>query len=302
METINAYEMMGDSEEIKYGDFNGEQQESYDSVGSSSENEAAILYARRKKTDLISSVITVGANAIPILTDVYKHRKDPTPYRVDRNELICFGIASAIPIFQAVDTVLLKGKCQDKIDEKLKGVVKFNDIRNIVNLINLYTPMHTVIKQATDQASAKANGTQVLPIDKFAKTKAILGVTTLVTPFIADKLSDNTKSFYSRIGSILPIPFIGSLIRSTVSKSSSPTVQGAYQITNAVLNVANNANRTLTPAVRTTPIGNSVNKVSSELDSAISFASQILGTPRGNIGNSMYGGGGYQNDWRYTSF
>ena len=112
----------------------------------------------------------------------------------------------------------------------------FNDIRNIVNLVNLYTPAHALIKKTMDQATAKANGMQVIPIDSFTKTRAAIGLTTLVAPFVADKLSDDSKPIASRIGSILPIPFIGSIVRSIVSKSNNTKVQGVYQIANAAIN------------------------------------------------------------------
>ena len=216
MEKINAYETKGDSEEIKYGDFNAEtmyegaeQQGSINAGDSDTKN----IMNRKKKATLTSAIVTTGVNAIPVITDIFKHRKDPTPYHVNKNDLVCLGIASALPVFQAVDTIAFNGKCQDKIDEKLNGVITFNDIRNIVNLVNLYTPAHALIKKTMDQATAKANGMQVMPIDSFTKTRAAIGFTTLVAPFIADKLSDDSKSIAARIGSILPIPFIGSIVR-----------------------------------------------------------------------------------------
>ena len=306
MEKINAYETKGDSEEIKYGDFNAEtmydgteQQGSINSGDSDTKN----IMNRKKKATLTSAIVTTGVNAIPVITDIFKHRKDPTPYHVNKNDLVCLGIASALPVFQAVDTIAFNGKCQDKIDEKLNGVITFNDIRNIVNLVNLYTPAHALIKKTMDQATAKANGMQVMPIDSFTKTRAAIGFTTLVAPFIADKLSDDSKSIAARIGSILPIPFIGSIVRSVVSKSNNTKVQGVYQIANAAINVANNANRTLTPAVRATSYGNTANKMSSELDTALNLASQLLGSPRGNIGGGMYNGGNYNyNGWQNMSF
>lgn len=301
METVNAFNNAGDSEEIKYGDFSGE---NFDAASvENTMSDVDVLIKRKKKADLTAAIITTGANAIPIIADVFKHRKDPTPYKVNKNDLICFGMASAIPVFQAVDTIALNGKCQKAIDSKLNGAITFNDIRNLVNLVNLYAPAHSLIKQTMDQASAKANGTQVLPIDSWTKTRALIGFTTLVTPFVAEKISDDSKSLSSRVGSILPLPFIGSVVRSVVSKSHNPKLQGGYQIANAVLNVANNANRSLTPAVRATSFGNTANKMSSELDSALNFASQILGAPRGNIGGGMYGGGyGYNNGWNNMSY
>ena len=307
MEKINAYETKGDSEEIKYGDFNAEtmyegaeQQGSINAGDSDTKN----IMNRKKKATLTSAIVTTGVNAIPVITDIFKHRKDPTPYHVNKNDLVCLGIASALPVFQAVDTIAFNGKCQDKIDEKLNGVITFNDIRNIVNLVNLYTPAHALIKKTMDQATAKANGMQVMPIDSFTKTRAAIGFTTLVAPFIADKLSDDSKSIAARIGSILPIPFIGSIVRSVVSKSNNTKVQGVYQIANAAINVANNANRTLTPAVRATSYGNTANKMSSELDTALNLASQLLGSPRGSIGGGMYNGGNYNynNGWQNMSF
>ena len=306
MEKINAYETKGDSEEIKYGDFNAEtmyegaeQQGSINAGDSDTKN----IMNRKKKATLTSAIVTTGVNAIPVITDIFKHRKDPTPYHVNKNDLVCLGIASALPVFQAVDTIAFNGKCQDKIDEKLNGVITFNDIRNIVNLVNLYTPAHALIKKTMDQATAKANGMQVMPIDSFTKTRAAIGFTTRVAPFIADKLSDDSKSIAARIGSLLPIPFIGSIVRSVVSKSNNTKVQGVYQIANAAINVANNANRTLTPAVRATSYGNSANKMSSELDTALNLASQLLGSPRGNIGGGMYNGGNYNyNGWQNMSF
>lgn len=306
MEKINAYETKGDSEEIKYSDFNAEtmydgaeQQGSINAGDSDTKN----IMNRKKKATLTSAIVTTGVNAIPVITDIFKHRKDPTPYHVNKNDLVCLGIASALPVFQAVDTIAFNGKCQDKIDEKLNGVITFNDIRNIVNLVNLYTPAHALIKKTMDQATAKANGMQVMPIDSFTKTRAAIGFTTLVAPFIADKLSDDSKSIAARIGSILPIPFIGSIVRSVVSKSNNTKVQGVYQIANAAINVANNANRTLTPAVRATSYGNTANKMSSELDTALNLASQLLGSPRGNIGGGMYNGSNYNyNGWQNMSF
>ena len=306
MEKINAYETKGDSEEIKYGDFNAETMyEGAEQQGSINAGDSDIknIMNLKKKATLTSAIVTTGVNAIPVITDIFKHRKDPTPYHVNKNDLVCLGIASALPVFQAVDTIAFNGKCQDKIDEKLNGVITFNDIRNIVNLVNLYTPAHALIKKTMDQATAKANGMQVMPIDSFTKTRAAIGFTTLVAPFIADKLSDDSKSIAARIGSILPIPFIGSIVRSVVSKSNNTKVQGVYQIANAAINVANNANRTLTPAVRATSYGNTANKMSSELDTALNLASQLLGSPRGNIGGGMYNGGNYNyNGWQNMSF
>ena len=308
MEKINAYVNKGDSEEIKYGDFNAEttyegtteQQEFVNTMNSDDKN----IIKRKKKAALTSAIVTTGVNAIPVIADVFKHRKDPTPYRVNKNDLLCLGIASAFPVFQAVDTIAFSGKCQAKIDEKLKGIISFNDIRNIVNLVNLYTPAHALIKKTMDQATAKANGMQIIPIDSFTKTRAAIGLTTLVTPFVADRLTDDSKSIAARIGSILPIPFIGSIVRSVVSKSNNTKVQGVYQIANAAINVANNANRTLTPAVRATSYGNTANKMSSELDTALNLASQLLGSPRGSIGGGMYNGGNYNynNGWQNMSF
>lgn len=304
MEKINAFEQKGDSEEIKYGDFNEEATFTEEAAFDNGSQEDLIL-KRRKKADLTSALVTTGINAIPIITDVFKHRKDPTPYHVNKNDLLCFGIASALPVFQAVDTMFLGGKCQNAIDKKLNGNLSFNDIRNIINLVNLYVPAHDLIKKTMDQASAKANNQVVMPIDSFTKTRAAIGFATLVTPFVADKLSDDSKSVAARVGSILPIPFIGSIVRSVVSKSNNAKLQGMYQIANTTLSVVGNANRSLTPAVRATSFGNgnAVNKVSSELDSAISFASQILGSPRGNIGNSMYGyNNNYNNSWSNMSY
>ena len=178
MEKINAYENKGDSEEIKYGDFNAEttyegateQQEFVNAMNSDDKN----IIKRKKKAALTSAIVTTGVNAIPVIADVFKHRKDPTPYRVNKNDLLCLGIASTLPVFQAVDTIAFNGKCQAKIDEKLNGIISFNDIRNIVNLVNLYTPTHALIKKTIDQATAKANGMQIIPIDSFTKTPLLL--------------------------------------------------------------------------------------------------------------------------------
>lgn len=297
MENVNAFNNAGDSEEIRYGDFGSDN--SYEEATVNTESAMDIAAKHNKKAAVTSAIITIGANAIPVISDVFNHRKDPTPYKVNKNDLMCLGIASAIPVFQAVDALAFNGKCQKKIDEKLNGVLTFNDVRNIINLVNLYAPAHSLIKQTMDQASAKANGTQVLPVDGWTKTKAAIGVTTLITPFVADKLSDNSKSLSARVGSILPLPFIGSIVRSVISKSNNTKLQGAYQLTNAVINVASNANHSLTPAVRATSFGNTANKMSSELDSALNFATQILGSPRGNIGGGMYG---YNNNNGWGNF
>lgn len=305
METINAYETKGDSEEIKYGDFNAEP--NYDTFGdeTAAMSEAEAIIKRRKKADVTSAIVTTGINAIPIVVDVFKHRKDPTPYKVNKNDLICLGISSALPIFQAVDTVAFGGKCQNKINEKLNGNLTFNDIKNIVNLVNLYPSAHDLIKKTMNQATAKANNQVVIPIDSFTKMKASIGLGTLLTPYVCEKMTDDSKSVMSRIGSVLPlpIPFIGSLVRNYVYKSNNTKAQGVYQLAAAALNVADTANKTLTPAVRATSIGNSSNKVSSELDTALNIASQFLGSPRGSIGgNGLYSNGYYNNGWQNMSY
>ena len=304
MEKINAFETQGDSEEIKYGDFNADPNYDFGGEETVSASEAELILKRRKKADVTSAIITTGINAIPIVVDVFKHRKDPTPYRVNKNDLICLGISSAIPVFQAIDTVAFKGKCQDKINEKLNGSLTFNDIRNIVNLVNLYPAAHDFIKKTMNQASAKTNNQVVVPIDGFTKMRASIGLATLVTPYVSEKMSDDSKSVISRIGSVLPlpIPFIGSLVRNFVYKSNNTKAQGVYQLATAALNVANNANRTLTPAVRATALGNTSNKISSELDTALNIASQFIGSPRGSIGGNGLYGYSNNNGWNGMSF
>ena len=50
--------------------------------------------------------------------------------------------------------------------------------------------------------------------------------------------------------------------------------------------------------------GNTANKMSSEFDTALNLASQLLGSPRGSIGGGMYNGGNYNynNGWQNMSF
>ena len=73
MEKINAYETKGDSEEIKYGDFNAEtmyegseQQGSINAGDSDTKN----IMNRKKKATLTSAIVTTGVNAIPVITDI----------------------------------------------------------------------------------------------------------------------------------------------------------------------------------------------------------------------------------------
>ena len=142
MEKINAYENKGDSEEIKYGDFNAEtvyenaaeQQESVN-VGDS---DAKIIMNRKKKAVLTSAIVTAGVNAIPVITDIFEHRKDPTPYHVWVSEIMLqqTRVEAVKPFYarfmEALPDVQALAECEtDRLLKLWEGLGYYNRVRNL---------------------------------------------------------------------------------------------------------------------------------------------------------------------------
>ena len=67
----------------------------------------AVVERKRKiKTDVFTLITSGVINGIPIAIDVLKHRKDVVPHKVEKRDLVRFGVSMIMPTIQVVDTVV----------------------------------------------------------------------------------------------------------------------------------------------------------------------------------------------------
>ena len=99
------------------------------------DDDPAVLYKRKLRSDTYTAISSIGINALPIVFDVIKHRNDETPYKIPTSDLVRLGVSSALPAIQLADTLWNKSRIQNLVEEKTP--FKFGDIRNLVNLVNI---------------------------------------------------------------------------------------------------------------------------------------------------------------------
>ena len=201
--------------------------------------EVDVLRKRKIKSDVGSVIATFGINALPIIIETIKHKKDPTPYRINKSDAVRLGVAMVMPTIQMLDTVCNGGKIQAKIEEKTP--FKMSDIRNVVNIIQAYPSAHRTLTNFMGNVSREANGKQRISESDHVKRDTWLGCSTIVAPYIIDKFSDETMTFSEKVSSIIPIKMFGGLVRRFAD--SNPTARRIYDATTAIVNVANVGNR-----------------------------------------------------------
>jgi hypothetical protein len=110
------------------------------------------------------------------------------------------------------------------------------------------------------------------------KRDAIVGLTTLISPYIADKFSDERMSFSQKMSSVIPIKMFGGFVRRFAD--SNPTLRRGYDAITAVVKVADFGNQTLTSAVK--PNGARSN-AQNQLGSVLEVVQDMTGMSRGRL-------------------
>lgn len=261
------------------------------------ESDVDVLRKRKIKSDVGSTIATFGINALPIIIDALKHRKDPTPYRINRSDAIRLGVAMVMPTVQMLDTVCNHGKLQAAIEEKTP--FKMSDIRNVVNVVQAYPAVHRTLTNFMGNVSREANGKQKITESEHVKRDTYLGCATTIAPYIIDKFSDETMSFTEKVSSVIPIKMFGGLVRRFAD--SNPTARRLYDATTAIVNVASVGNREFNNLAVKSNHGQ-MRSTQNTLGSVIDVVQDLTGMSRGNIGGGYgdyYGrngsrwGGGY---------
>ena len=271
------------------------------SFGTDKVNEEAEKQRERKqkiKSDTFSLAASAIINLLPMVIDTVKHRKDPTPYKQNKSDIVRFGISMILPTIQFVDTVALNGKIQDTI--KTKTPFTLGDIRNVVNVVQAYPSTHKVIKDYFSNVSRQANGQQQIITDDYSKRNMFINLANTVSPYIMDKMADDRYTMLERLSSIIPIKMFGGLVRKFAS--TDPKLQHGYDLVTTCIKVADYSNKSFNTAIRSnngmrTGPANSFGTV-------IDVLQDVAGMSRGNI--SRYNDGGYYDGWnggsRFNNF
>lgn len=248
---------------------------------------------RQIKTDVISAGLSIAWSVIPMAVAAHAHKNDPIPYKPTTMDYVRAGSTALIPIVKVVDTIAFHGAIQNKIAEKTSFTL--NDVRNVVNFVSLYQPLHTAAANYMENISRQQKQQQAVPLSGGIKTATFLSIANLVTPFVVDKFTDTDLTFSQRFATVMPVKMFGGIVRKIAC--TNPKVAQMYDVANAAVKVASFGNNTLSNAVRPTQ-GSTLNKTSNAISGILDFASDVMGMSRGNI-NSVYGyNNGYsQNGW-----
>ncbi len=282
MLTENLDNTESQTEEIVYG--SGEPSgDDYGTPYSPGEDEQ-ILFKRKVRSDTYSAISSIGINVFPIVIDMIKHRKDEVPYKIPTSDLVRVGVAAAIPTLQLADTVWNKSRLQKTIKEKTP--FELGDVRNLVNVIQAYPASHRMLLNFMGNVSRSAEGKQQIDIQNRVKRDAIVGLSTIVAPYVADKFSDERMTVAQKMSSVIPIKMLGGFVRRFAD--SNPTLRRGYDAVTAVVKVADFGNQTLS-AVK--PNQGARSTAQNQLGSAIELVQDLTGMSRGRL--NRYGGDDY---------
>ncbi len=242
-----------------------------------SDEDPDVLFKRKVRSDTYTAVSTIGINVAPIIIDVLKHRHDATPYKIPKSDLVRVGIVSALPTIQLIDTLWNKSRIQNTIAEKTP--FKFGDIRNLVNIVNVYPAAHSAALNFMGNVSRSVEGKQQIDLRNHVKRDAFIGLSTLVSPYVFDKFSDERMTFTQKMSSVIPIKMFGSFVRRMAD--TNPTLRRGYDVMTAVVRAADFGNRQLSAAVK--PNQNGRSNAQNQLGSVLEVVQDIAGIGHGRL-------------------
>ena len=253
-----------------------------------------IIHKRKVRSDTYTAISSIGINAFPIVVDIIKHRKDETPYKVPTSDLVRLGVASAIPTLQLVDTLWNKSRIQTAFETKTP--FKMGDVRNLVNIIQAYPASHRMVLNFMGNVSRSAEGKQQIDLQSRVKRDSIVGLATIVSPYIADKFSDERMSLAQKMSSVIPIKMFGGFVRRFAD--TNPTLRRGYDAITAVVKVADFGNQTITSAVKSN--GGVRSNAQNQLGSVLEVVQDMTGMSRGRL--SRYGADDSYGSSRWNSW
>lgn len=238
---------------------------------------AAVERKRKIKSDVFSLIASGVINGIPIAIDALKHRKDVVPHKVEKRDLVKFGVSMIMPAVQVIDTVVLKNKIQNSIEEKTP--FKFGDIRNVANIIQAYPATHSAIKNFMSNVQKQSTGQIQVETNPNVKRDAVLGCLNTISPYVIDKFCDPSATFVEKCSSVIPLKIFGGLVRKFAS--TSPKLQQVYDVGTSLVRVADYGNKTLGSAVRAN--SNMRTGAVNTLGTLLDVVQDATGMTRGNV-------------------
>jgi len=244
---------------------------------------------RNIKCGLINTAISVGINAIPLVVDSVKNKKNGLPNKVNKSDVVRMAVSTLFPVLETVDAAFLNNKLSDKFHLK--------DIRNVTNMVMVYPAAHHAINKFVNKAIRKNDPTlvQLIKESDDATAKMWFGTANLITPYLTNKFTDSNLTFMQKLNSILPVPILGRGIRALVSKN--PAMANAYDAATGLIRFTSSTARSFNNAARAKP-NSTINKATSTISSVADTIGDVLGVSRGNIGyGGVFNNGGYNSRW-----
>ncbi len=222
------------------------------------------------KDAIITAVTTAAINAIPMVLKRHKIRKNGLKPAVNGGEIAKFGLSTVVPVIDMVDKVFLGGKISEKIP--------LNHVRNVTNIVASYPSAYNVIQRHMSKNLARRQGVEVANSEADVENIVELTIkaTTVVLPNVVNKMTDKNLTFAEKLGSAVPIPIVGQLVRKFFT--SDPQRARVYDTVMSVAKVGSSTVNSLGGAVR-------ANK-NSTLNRGLSKTSQVM-----DIATTLLGGG-----------
>lgn len=246
---------------------------------------------RKIKCGIFNTLISAGINAIPIVTEMVKNKKNGVPNKINKIDVVKFAVSTAFPVLETVDAAFLNDKLSDKFHLK--------DVRNVTNIVMTYPAAHRALNDFVKKTVNANNGQAVVEEKTDATARTWLGVANLVTPYVTDKMTNKDLSIGQKFKSVLPVPILGRLIR--VATRNNPELQKVYDSGTDLIRFASSASHSIgnMGAVRSKP-NSIVSKSASTVSNIADTLGEFVGISRGRYGFNGYGNnfnGGFNNGY-----
>lgn len=246
---------------------------------------------RKIKCGIFNTLISAGINAIPIVTEMVKNKKNGIPNKINKIDVVKFVVSTAFPVLETVDAAFLNDKLSDKF--------RLKDVRNVTNIMMIYPAAHKALNDFVKKTVNANNGQAVVEEKTDATARTWLGIANLVTPYVTDKMTNKDLSVGQKFKSVLPVPILGRLIR--VATRNNPELQKIYDSGTDLIRFASSASHSIgnMGAVRSKP-NSTINKSVSTVSNIADTLGEFVGISRGGYGFNGYGNnfnGGFNNGY-----